>query len=363
MPEELENQYIVKARLLFKSLSILKPLAVLVGKKDLVLGVEFLREMNKKGSLPLISSNLKSPEGKYLFKPYILAEFMNFKLGIYGLTGSIEFIRNVEKVKRRILIHRSGEKAKKNRVERENAIKASHYAIKKLKEKGANFVILLSDLEENKEKEILEENNEIDLVISSGSKFSTREPEKFKMKILVRPYSKLKYIGKMKFNIEGKKKNIVFENIPIVQGISSHQEIKHLVLQTEEVLRSLEQGIQRYFEKNTGYIGAARCQGCHEKQHEIWKRSNHSRAYLTLIKEKEAQNIDCIPCHNTGSIAEGFLENVQCEACHGKGKEHVEKNETMINKVDEKTCRKCHEPDRFPDFGFTEKLKLIKCSL
>ncbi len=144
IPEEFENQYKVKARLLFKSLAILKPIAVLVGKKDLVQGLEFLKEMNKEESLPLISSNLKSKKGEFLFKPYIIKEFTNFKLGIFGLTGGIEYIKNGNRESLQKSIYGSKEKREKTEIKRENALKSSRQTIRKLKQKGVHFIILLS---------------------------------------------------------------------------------------------------------------------------------------------------------------------------------------------------------------------------
>lgn len=60
--------------------------AVNVGDTDLVLGLQYLRTLQKHSPVPLLSTNLKDKKtGKTLFKPYLVKEIYGLKVGIIGL--------------------------------------------------------------------------------------------------------------------------------------------------------------------------------------------------------------------------------------------------------------------------------------
>lgn len=147
------------------------------------------------------------------------------------------------------------------------------------------------------------------------------------------------------------------------------------------------------------FIGVDACAPCHKtekqgKQVEIWKNSQHSKAYITLQSE-EANKIatekghgrpaieveDCLKCHVSGyNVGAEFLEKkfniadgVQCETCHGPGSEYkpmkVMKNREeaikkglMVHDDVEKYCVTCHneESPTFKGFNFEEYWAKIK---
>ena len=60
--------------------------AVNIGDTDLVLGLEYLRVLQKHSPVPLLSANLKDKKtGKPLFKPYLVKQIHGLKVGIIGL--------------------------------------------------------------------------------------------------------------------------------------------------------------------------------------------------------------------------------------------------------------------------------------
>ena len=57
-----------------------------IGDTDLVLGVEYLKGLQKKLKIPFISANLKSRKsGRPVFRPFLIKEINGFKIGIMGL--------------------------------------------------------------------------------------------------------------------------------------------------------------------------------------------------------------------------------------------------------------------------------------
>lgn len=60
--------------------------ALNLGDTDLGLGVGYLKDLQKKSTIPFLSANLKEKKtGKHVFKPYIIKEVGGIKIGILGL--------------------------------------------------------------------------------------------------------------------------------------------------------------------------------------------------------------------------------------------------------------------------------------
>ena len=94
-------------------------------------------------------------------------------------------------------------------------------------------------------------------------------------------------------------------------------------------------------ETNGRFVGSKKCESCHEKSYDIWKKSGHAHAYETLAKLDPPRNFDpeCVSCHVVGwhptkffPYTSGYespektphLINVGCEDCHGPGEKHCD---------------------------------------
>jgi hypothetical protein len=150
------------------------------------------------------------------------------------------------------------------------------------------------------------------------------------------------------------------------------------------------------------YVGTKMCAPCHRsekqgKQFDIWKNSDHAKAYQTLttakaneiakakgIAKPAAEATECLQCHVVGYGDDAkmteksfdFKEGVQCETCHGAGSAY--KNLTVMKDhgksvaagmrdfKDEKTieafCRTCHneKSPSYKEFNFKERWEKIK---
>ena len=71
--------------------------AINVGELDLVLGLDYLKELEKKYDLPFVSANLVDETNSLIFKPYVIKKINGKKIGIFGLMGDTSDI--VSKVK------------------------------------------------------------------------------------------------------------------------------------------------------------------------------------------------------------------------------------------------------------------------
>lgn len=142
------------------------------------------------------------------------------------------------------------------------------------------------------------------------------------------------------------------------------------------------------------YVGVKGC-ACHNmpkqgKQVDVWKKSEHAKAFEALKSDKAAEIAkkngiaaaaeakQCLECHTTGAgeAAEktfAAADGVQCEACHGPASgykalhnkpENKEKAVAAgLLKADEKTCKQCHGANKMHDakpFDFKKAWEEIK---
>lgn len=80
---------------------------------------------------------------------------------------------------------------------------------------------------------------------------------------------------------------------------------------------------------DAGYLGAASCVSCHAKQTVAWKKTKHAAAYTTLVNKDQQFNVNCLPCHVTGIAMDRASEALSIpESRRGVG------------------CETCHGPGR-----------------
>jgi len=114
------------------------------------------------------------------------------------------------------------------------------------------------------------------------------------------------------------------------------------------------------------YLGADKCQRCHEAEHKQWAGTAHAKAFGTLVTEGREADKECIGCHVTGwkepngfvdKVASPELENVQCESCHAVGTKHGRGIHAVP--VTEETCASCHKGEWGKDFDFASAVAKV----
>jgi len=138
------------------------------------------------------------------------------------------------------------------------------------------------------------------------------------------------------------------------------------------------------------YVGTNKCKMCHVREYKSWKTRKHAKALDTLkpgnasdVKKKfgldpakdYTTDKSCLPCHTVGFGKPGgyaipdptdkksvkrarYTAGIGCEVCHGAGGAFVELHTKIMksrrkytrdemyasgmNKIEESTCRQCH---------------------
>lgn len=163
-------------------------------------------------------------------------------------------------------------------------------------------------------------------------------------------------------------------------------------------------------EDEVSYVGTKKCKMCHSKQNKSWKKTKHANA-MKLLEAGEAAEVKtkhgldpgkdytkdaaCLPCHTVGYGKTGgyqvpdpedkksvkkakYLSGVGCEMCHGPGSAYAAHHKELLTsgaqytseemyakglmKVDENTCKACHNEenptaDENTTFDYEARLK------
>ena len=125
--------------------------------------------------------------------------------------------------------------------------------------------------------------------------------------------------------------------------------------------------------KQATYVGDAACVRCHKTAAAFWQKTQHARAWQTLVTAEKQYNYDCIGCHvtgwqqpggsNLGTVEKRGLVNVQCEVCHGPGSKHVAEDgmdepKTMAKSPPDDLCRgRCHTTEHSDTFDLVPYLR------
>ncbi len=144
--------------------------------------------------------------------------------------------------------------------------------------------------------------------------------------------------------------------VSLSSDVADHPEVK---LKLDGVKRKIEDlgrsmHAPKHAATNRVFVGDKPCLGCHQEQHEQWRTTRHSQAWDTLVQVKRSQDLACWECHVTGAhhpdgptspSAVGVLRNVGCESCHGPGRKHVEQpgKANIVRMPSVAGCKKCHD--------------------
>ncbi len=120
---------------------------------------------------------------------------------------------------------------------------------------------------------------------------------------------------------------------------------------------------------NEHYVGDEDCTRCHADQETAWGRSQHARAYSTLLHSGADVDPECVVCHTVGfGFQTGFagvkgtrhLTDVRCESCHGPAGRHIESPATKPPADARASCVTCHTPEHSPHYDAAKYLARIR---
>jgi hypothetical protein len=346
LPESVVESAKIKADYIAQIMNIIGIDAVNIGELDLVLGVKYLKELEKKRSFPFVSANLTDAKGVPLFKRYVVKKVNGKNVGIFGVMGDTsEMTAKVEQITN-------------GTVTIQDPLKAANAIVKELTGK-VDYMIALTHQGTNRDWVIARRVPGIDLVVGGHDKQKTKDPNKAEMTLIVQAGEKNQYQGMLEVTMDGTKasKN---ELVPFGEEVANDPKVKALISEYNDKIAALYGGSDEKKPTDKVALRATACEPCHGDQLKAYLKTDHAHAYDTLVKKSKQFGPECLKCHTVRfEQPDGFsmklqqpeLVNVQCENCHGSAKAHLNEGKpipTAKPKMD--LCLKCHTKDRCPTF-------------
>jgi hypothetical protein len=347
IPESVQKSAKMKAEVIAEIYKYIGIDAANIGELDLVLGINYLKELEKKYGFPFVSANLVDDKGAPIFKRYVIKKVNDKNVGIFGVIGDTsEMAAKVSEITKDAAFIQDPEKA-------------AEAVVKELTGK-ADYIVALTHQGTNRDWVIARRVKGIDLVVGGHDKQKTKEPFEADKTLIVQAGEKGQYQGILEVAMDGTKTahNTL---VPLGDEIANDPKVKAMITGYNDKVADLYGGSSE--SKPAAANVALRltaCEPCHGDQVKQWKTSDHARAYETLVKKSKQFDPKCLACHTVRfEQPDGFnmkqqqmeLVNVQCESCHGSAKEHLSDMKPIPTpKPAMALCIKCHTADRCPDF-------------
>ena len=192
LPESVVQASKLKAELIAQIYGKIGIDAVNVGELDLVLGINFLKELAKKENFPLISANLVDEKNEPIFKRYVVKKVGGKNVGIFGVIGDTSEMS--EKVGR----------ITNGAASIQDPLKAAESIVQELAGK-VDYMIALTHQGTNRDWVIARRVKGIDLVVGSHDKQKTKEPFEADKTLIVQAGEKGQYLGVLEVAMDGTK--------------------------------------------------------------------------------------------------------------------------------------------------------------
>ena len=320
--------------------------AINVGELDLVLGLDYLKELEKKYELPFVSANLVNESNELVFKPYVIKKIGNKRIGIFGLMGdSTDMASKLKEI--------TGGK-----LSALDPVESAESMVKELKGK-ADFIIAMTHQHIGRNWVIARKVEGIDVIVGGHHTQKLKKPYQAKNTFMVQAGEKGQYQGMLEVILHSDgSREANNELVPLGPKIPDDPKIKAMIDNYNEKVTSLYFSPEK--KESEAPLKMVYCEDCHSEQVSIWRASDHARAFETLAKKYRQFNPDCLACHTTRfekpggfnmTLQQAELRDVQCDSCHGNTDLHLKDIESMpYKKLDMESCMKCHTSERCPDF-------------
>lgn len=351
--EILELQYILKGY------DLMGYHAVNIGQRELSLGLEGLRHIERDYG-QLISANVLGSNGTPVVEPYVVVGLSNgYRCGIMGVVD---------------------ERVEPDQIGAGLRLIAPSEAIAKylpeLKQE-ADFIVLLAFVDEPQMRALAAQFFEIDVIVGGKVRQATTDPVLENRSAIVFNTDKGKSVGRLDIRCPKDEPRQYAGTMTVIEEpIEKDAQVTALVEEYKEQLKARdirpvkddEEGLSSITAARSKtadrYVGPESCRQCHKAGYQTWLASKHARAFESLEQQGHQYNPRCLRCHTVGYMASGgyvnqdltsHLKNVSCEACHGRGDHHSQLmagRSVNEKKVVMKTprCLDCHDKENSPYF-------------
>jgi hypothetical protein len=342
----------VKVKYVCKAIEQSQYDAIAVGERELDLGVEQLRALQRQYHLPLVCSNVRDDKGAFLVQPHVIREVGGLKVGIFAVISD-KPLSTPSKGGPAGLTFESPETAARREV---NELK------------GCDVIIALSHQSVEATRALAAAVPGIQVVVSGHDEMVFKKPQEIGGSVVVGTGPVGRLLGILSWR-RGDDGQPAFSQT--LAGLSAKVDDTKWVMDLywQYVKEAKDEPVPEweFAAAPPAYEPAENCGKCHPDAFLQWTSSGHAHAYDTLVKAKRQDDPECILCHTMGYGRDGGfvspektpgLGRVTCQACHpvtsthgyieAAGKVSIKPSKPMDSKV----CLPCHGLIESPNFDF-----------
>jgi 2',3'-cyclic-nucleotide 2'-phosphodiesterase (5'-nucleotidase family) len=342
-----------KADLTLQSFHYMRYTAMVVGEKDMVHGVDFIKRRAEALDFRILAANLIDNEtGKLVFPPtHVEVLSSGTRIGIIGVIEGVTL----------------PEEAPASRFKLSSARAAIDRLVPILRElQRADVVVVLAHMPAQRLTRMAKGLRGVDVIVSGHDARPSRQIQKIGGAYVLTTGNGGRYMGVGYGSLDENRRlaSLGADLRPLTNDLEDHQAITKLFQSYDMDVRRLEKAragkiAPQHMKRR--YAGEAECLPCHEEIHAHWKQTKHSHAFDILVQQDRQYDRDCTPCHVAGFFEIGGfvsiddtpdLIHVQCESCHGNSAAHAG-NPVLKTEGDARNaCYECHTEQQSPDFVF-----------
>jgi hypothetical protein len=328
--------------------------AIGLGETDLNYGLDFLHEMIETYHLPFTSANVRLPDtGELILPEYLLIE----RGGItFGVCAVLDPESNIMSMSARDEVYQIDDPASTL-----NAL------IPRMKEAGAQTIVLLSHMGDAGAEALLADVSDIDICLVGHSRRPYRSERIIHQAAFICSSFEGRYLGRMNAHFDGHNGDLKAFDIEVTELNESIADDPVMLERVEafkvhlEEFRIASRGIYQQTKGSAEetFLADRECRKCHQDIVDKLQDDAHHTAFNTLARKGQTDAPECLVCHTTGYLYIGGydekppanrLRGVQCEACHGYGTLHARDGKWAKQARD--SCVECHDEENSPEFDY-----------
>jgi len=328
--------------------------AIGLGEADLNYGLDYLREMIDTYHLPFTSANVRLPDdGELLLPEYLLVERGGVTFGICSVMDPSYQIMTMS--------------AKDETYQVDDPTETLKGLVPRMREAGAETVVLLAHLGDSGGESILAAVPDIDICLVGHSRRPYRTERIVQQAALICSSYEGRSIGRLDGQFErgtGKLKAFDVVTTELNEAVADDpvmlERVEAFKVHLEE-FRIASRGIyqQTLGSADESFLTDRECRKCHQDIWDQLRDSGHTNALTTIARKGLGDAPECLVCHTTGYVYIGGyddkppanrLRGVQCEACHSYGTLHARDGKWA--KEARNTCVTCHDQENSPEFDY-----------
>lgn len=365
-----EDFDLIQYRYMLRAFAAMKYDALNIGQREARFSATQLRELKGASPVPIISANLLDrATHQPLFDPFRILERGGFRVAVIGVVDPRGLADDLDPG----LVVEDMESA----------------LAKRLAEVGgkADLIVLLAFTDEATLDRLAQQFYEIQVILGGKVSQPAQELRRANRSVIYFVTNESRALGLLRLHLRGNAAprvtaneiRLLHDHLPQDRSLQDlaqayRDEIRRTKLAVDDPANAAADAVPGV-RVVAGFVGSKKCLECHKTSGEVWAKSPHARAFVSLRDRKADADPKCIGCHTTGfGTDSGYRRafgttnfvDVGCESCHGPGSLHVRQREgdKTINftfrPLGAGDCKKCHYGEFSRPFYYYEFWPAIK---